>query len=71
MSQPNQQELRDAFQAGFDSIDDGDGFYVGFHAFLEHHGYQLREDLPAPASTAAPTATNPNAAGPSKFGMWD
>ena len=45
MTQPSYQELRDAFQAGFDSIDDGDGFYSGFNAFLEHHGYQMREDL--------------------------
>ena len=45
MSQPDHQELRDAFQAGFDSIDDGDSFYVGFHSYLRHHGYHLQEDL--------------------------
>ena len=46
VSQPTGQELREAFQAGFDSIDDGEGFYVGFHSCLRQHGYQLREDLP-------------------------
>jgi hypothetical protein len=46
MTQPSYQELRDAFQAGFDSIDDGEGFYVGFHAYLQHYGYQMLEDLP-------------------------
>ena len=45
MTLPSRQELRDAFQAGFDSIDDGGGFYLGFHSYLQHHGYQLREDL--------------------------
>ena len=43
---PTARELRDAFQAGFDSIDEGEGFYPGFHAFLEYHGYSLREDIP-------------------------
>ena len=42
---PSHDELREAFKAGFNSIDDGDGFYFGFHAFLEHHGFGLREDL--------------------------
>lgn len=43
--QPSREELREAFQAGFDSIDEGDGFYLGFHAYLRHHGYSLREDI--------------------------
>ncbi|GIT42351.1 MAG: hypothetical protein Ct9H300mP11_02870 [Chloroflexota bacterium] len=28
-SRPSSEELKDAFQAGFNSIDDGDGFYQG------------------------------------------
>jgi len=42
--QPSQQELREAFQAGFDSIDDGDGFYFGFHSYLQSHGYDRQEE---------------------------
>ena len=45
MTLPSQEELTDAFQAGFESIDDGEGFYPGFHAFLQHHGYHLLEDI--------------------------
>ncbi len=44
MTRPSREELKDAFQAGFESIDDGEGFYPGFHAYLQHHGYLLRED---------------------------
>ena len=41
---PSQQELREAFQAGFESIDDGDGFYFGFHTYLESHGFNRLEE---------------------------
>ena len=44
-SQPSHDQLREAFQAGFDSIDDGDGFYFGFHASLITQGFGLREDI--------------------------
>ena len=37
---PTREELREAFQHGFDSIDAGDGFYEGFHACLEALGYR-------------------------------
>jgi len=37
---PTREELRQAFQRGFDSIDAGDGFYQGFHACLESLGYR-------------------------------
>jgi len=49
-SQPSHDQLREAFQAGFDSIDDGEGFYFGFHAFLKDHGFGLREDIPCTCS---------------------
>ena len=42
--QPTREELRQAFEAGFQSIDEGDNFYTGFHAFLESRGYRKRED---------------------------
>ena len=44
--QPSHNELREAFQAGFDSIDDGDGFYFGFRSFLEERGFERRYDIP-------------------------
>jgi hypothetical protein len=37
--QPTREELRQAFEAGFQSIDEGESFYSGFHAFLESRGY--------------------------------
>ena len=49
-AQPNQQELREAFQAGFDSIDDGDGFYLGFNSYLESHGFGQSDDIPCTCS---------------------
>ena len=49
-SQPTHDQLREAFQAGFDSIDNGDGFYSGFHAFLKTQGFELREDIPCTCS---------------------
>lgn len=36
---PTREELRQAFQHGFDSIDSGDTFYEGFYAYLESLGY--------------------------------
>ena len=47
---PSQQKLQDAFQAGFDSIDDGDGFYHGFHLYLESRGFGKEEDIPCTCS---------------------
>ena len=44
--EPSLEELRLAFQAGFQSIDDGETFYTGFHAFLESSGFRKREDIP-------------------------
>ena len=37
---PTREELRQAFQSGFQSIDAGDSFYQGFHACLESLGYR-------------------------------
>jgi hypothetical protein len=37
---PTREELRQAFQHGFDSIDTGDSFYQGFDACLESLGYR-------------------------------
>jgi hypothetical protein len=42
--QPTREELRQAFEAGFQSIDEGETFYTGFHAFLEARGYCKRDD---------------------------
>ena len=47
---PSRQELREAFQAGFDSIDDGDGFYLGFHSFLESNGFSRSDETPCTCS---------------------
>jgi hypothetical protein len=44
--QPTREELRQAFEAGFQSIDAGDTFYTGFQAFLEANGYRKREEVP-------------------------
>ena len=38
--EPTQEELRQAFQAGFQSLDEGETFYAGFEAFLESLGYR-------------------------------
>jgi len=43
--QPTREQLREAFQAGFDSIDYGDGFYAGFDAYLESHGLRKRKEI--------------------------
>ena len=42
--QPTREELRQAFEAGFQSIDAGDTFYTGFQAFLEARGYRQRDE---------------------------
>ena len=42
--QPAFDELRHAFQLGFQSIDEGDTFYAGFNKYLASLGYQLRDD---------------------------
>jgi hypothetical protein len=44
--QPTREELRQAFQVGFQSIDDGDLFDTGFYASLASMGYRAREDIP-------------------------
>ena len=43
--QPRSEELQQAFQAGFRSIDEGEGFYSGFHAHLDSLGYRKRDDI--------------------------
>jgi hypothetical protein len=43
--QPTQEELRQAFQAGFQSIDAGETFDIGFDSSLEARGYRKREDI--------------------------
>ena len=44
--QPTQEELRQAFQAGFQSIDEGETFYMGFEAFLASLGYHKKDAAP-------------------------
>lgn len=39
LTRPSREELRRAFQAGFQSIDDGDSFYSGFNECLASMGY--------------------------------
>ena len=41
---PTDEELRLAFQAGFQSIDEGDTFYIGFYQYLGSIGYRLQDD---------------------------
>lgn len=43
---PTREVLREAFAAGFRSIDDGDTFNTGFDSHLESSGYAKREDIP-------------------------
>jgi hypothetical protein len=43
-STPSREEVRQAFQCGFESIDAGDSFYQGFFGFLESLGYRKRAD---------------------------
>jgi len=42
--QPTREELRQAFEVGFQSIDEGDTFYTGFQVFLEASGYRKRDE---------------------------
>ena len=42
--EPTHEELRRAFQAGFQSIDDGDTFYIGFHEYLGALGFRYVEE---------------------------
>ena len=49
-ARPSHEQLSEAFQAGFDSIDDGDGFYLGFHSYLESRGFGKRDDTPCTCS---------------------
>ena len=42
--EPTHEELRCAFQAGFQSIDDGDTFYTGFHEYLGTLGFSYAVD---------------------------
>lgn len=44
--QPSREELRQAFKAGFQSIDEGNTFYAGFNFYLESISYRKREDIP-------------------------
>jgi len=41
---PTREELHQAFERGFESIDAGDGFYQGFHQCLESLGYRKQPD---------------------------
>ena len=50
MLTPSRELLRRAFAAGFESIDDGDTFYLGFNAFLSAEGYVNRDDIPCTCS---------------------
>ncbi len=45
LREPTYEELRQAFKAGFQSIDEGDTFYMGFYAYLEAIGYRRRDDI--------------------------
>ncbi len=42
--QPTRQELQQAFQAGFQSIDEGETFYTGFEVFLASLGYHKQDE---------------------------
>lgn len=44
--QPTREELRQAFQAGFQAIDVGDTFFAGFEAFLTSLGYHKHAEAP-------------------------
>ena len=48
--QPTYDEIREAFQAGFRSIDEGDSFYAGFDAHLESIGCVKRDGTPCTCS---------------------
>lgn len=42
---PNHEELGQAFEAGFQSIDEGDTFYTGFDNYLHSIGYRKQQDI--------------------------
>lgn len=42
---PKADEILAALRAGYRSIDEGYGFYLGFDGWLESLGYQRREDI--------------------------
>jgi hypothetical protein len=44
--QPSREELRQAFQAGFQSIDAGETFHAGFYSYLTAIGYRRRDEAP-------------------------
>ena len=48
--QPTFDEIREAFQEGFQSIDDGDSFYTGFNTYLVSIGCVKRDDIPCTCS---------------------
>jgi hypothetical protein len=50
MIQPTFEELGEAFRAGFQSIDEGYTFHVGFQAYLESRGYHRQEGIPCTCS---------------------
>ena len=43
--QPTSDEIKEAFLAGFQSIDQGDSFHAGFDAYLKSVGCQKRDDI--------------------------
>ena len=47
---PGTDEILAALRAGYRAIDDGDGFYPGFHGWLESLGYRRRPDWPCTCS---------------------
>ena len=50
LMQPTFDEIREAFQEGFQSIDDGDSFYTGFNGYLVSIGCVKRDDIPCTCS---------------------
>ena len=45
MLTPSGDQLRQAFAEGFEAIDDGYTFYLGFDAYLSAEGYTKRDDI--------------------------
>jgi hypothetical protein len=43
---PSNDDVLAALRAGYRAIDDGFGFYAGFHNWLRTLGFQHRADLP-------------------------
>ena len=44
--QPSQEEVLRALEAGYASIDEGEGFYAGFGTYLTAAGYRKRPEAP-------------------------